>query len=231
VPSGPSKAAQPTGAAAWAVVVAGGSGTRFGGYKQFMALAGREVVDWSLEAASRACAGVVLVVPAEVLEGYVGRASAVVAGGPTRAQSVRSGLQAVPSEARVIVVHDAARPLSGPQMWTAVISAVEAGADGAIPCIPVLDTIKQREEDGRLVTLERARLLAVQTPQAFSAAVLRAAHAGGGEATDDAALVEAIGGRVVSVPGEAGNIKVTAPFDLAVAETLMAVRAPAGGYL
>jgi 2-C-methyl-D-erythritol 4-phosphate cytidylyltransferase len=236
VPSGPSEAGytseagHPTGATAWAVVVAGGSGTRFGGYKQFMALAGREVVDWSLDAARRACAGVVLVVPAQVVEEYAGRAAAVVAGGPTRAQSVRSGLRAVPSEARIIVVHDAARPLSAPHMWVSVISAVEAGADGAIPCIPVSDTIKQREDDGRLVTLERARLLAVQTPQAFSAAALRAAHAGGGEATDDAALVEAIGGRVVHVPGEVSNIKVTAPVDLALAETLMAVRAPAGGF-
>jgi 2-C-methyl-D-erythritol 4-phosphate cytidylyltransferase len=215
----------------WAVVVAGGSGTRFGGYKQFMALAGREVVDWSLDAAGRACAGVVLVVPAEVLERYAGRASAVVAGGLTRAESVRSGLRAVPSEARVIVVHDAARPLSAPGVWAAVIAAVDSGADAAVPCVPVSDTIKRREDDGRLVTLERAHLLAVQTPQAFCAASLRAAHAGGGDATDDAALVEAIGGRVVSVPGEVSNIKVTAPVDLALAETLIAVRGPAGRAL
>ncbi len=219
----------PTGASVWAVVVAGGSGTRFGGYKQFMTLGGREVVDWSLDAANRACAGVVLVVPAEVLERYAGRASAVVAGGRTRAESVRSGLRVVPPEARVIVVHDAARPLSAPQLWAEVIAAIESGADAAVPCVPVSDTIKQRQDDGRLVTLERASLLAVQTPQAFSAASLRAAHAGGADATDDAALVEAIGGRVVSVPGEVSNIKVTAPVDLQVAETLMAVRAPAGG--
>jgi 2-C-methyl-D-erythritol 4-phosphate cytidylyltransferase len=214
--SGPPEAGHPStpGATAWAVVVAGGSGTRFGGYKQFMTLAGREVVDWSLEAAHGACAGVVLVVPAD---------------GTTRAESVRSGLQAVPLEAGVIVVHDAARPLSAPQLWRSVIAAVEAGADGAVPCVPVSDTIKQRQDDGQLVTLERARLLAVQTPQAFSAAALRAAHARGGEATDDAALVEAIRGRVVSVPGEATNIKVTAPVDLALAETLMAVRTAAGG--
>ena len=114
-------------------------------------------------------------------------------------------------------------------MWASVIAAVAGGADGAVPCVPVSDTIKQRQDDGRLVTLERARLLAVQTPQAFSAAALRQAHAGGAEATDDAALVEAIGGRVVSVPGEASNIKVTAPADLALAETLMAVRATTGG--
>jgi 2-C-methyl-D-erythritol 4-phosphate cytidylyltransferase len=233
VPGGPPEAGRPAsrGATAWAVVVAGGSGTRFGGYKQFVTLGGREVVDWSLEAAHKACTGVVLVVPADVVERYTGRASAVVAGGPTRAESVRAGLRAVPPEAGVIVVHDAARPLSHAQLWASVIAAVEGGADGAVPCVPVSDTIKQRQDDGQLVTLERARLLAVQTPQAFSAAALRAAHAQGGEATDDAALVEAIGGRVVSVPGETSNIKVTAPVDLALAETLMAVRATAGGVM
>ncbi len=210
-------------------MVAGGSGTRFGGYKQFMIVAGREVVDWSLEAASKACAGVVLVVPGEALDRYSARASVVVAGGPTRAESVRHGLGAVPSDAGVIVVHDAARPLSTPGLWASVIAAVHDGADAAIPCLPVSDTIKQLQDDGRLVTLERARLLAVQTPQAFSAQALRAAHAGGGEATDDAALVEAIGGRVVSVPGELSNMKVTAPVDLALAETLLSARAPTWG--
>jgi 2-C-methyl-D-erythritol 4-phosphate cytidylyltransferase len=229
VPSGPPEGGHLPGATSWAVVVAGGSGSRFGGYKQFMTLAGREVVDWSLQAAAKACEGVVLVVPAAAVERYAGRASFVVAGGPTRAESVRAGLRAVPPDAGVIVVHDAARPLSPPQMWASVIAAVAAGADGAVPCVPVSDTIKQRQDDGRLVTLERARLLAVQTPQAFSATALRRAHAGGAEATDDAALVEAIGGRVVSVPGEPSNIKVTAPADLALAETLMAVRATMGG--
>jgi 2-C-methyl-D-erythritol 4-phosphate cytidylyltransferase len=229
VPDGPAEAFPPGRASAWAVVVAGGSGLRFGGYKQFMMLAGREVVDWSLEAARRACAGVVLVVPPEVLDKYADRASRVVAGGPTRAESVRAGLRAVPPEAHVVVVHDAARPLSSPRTWAAVIAAVRQGAEAAVPCIPVSDTIKRREEDGRLVTLERARLLAVQTPQAFLAAALRAAHSGGAEATDDAALVEATGGKVVSVPGEETNIKVTNRHDLALAETLMAVGAPGNG--
>jgi 2-C-methyl-D-erythritol 4-phosphate cytidylyltransferase len=229
VPDGPAEAGLPDGAGAWAVVVAGGSGSRFGGYKQFMLLAGREVVDWSLEAAQRACAGVVLVVPPDLLDKYSDRASFVVAGATTRAGSVRAGLRAVPPEARVVVVHDAARPLSSARMWAAVIAAVVQGAEGAIPCVPVSDTIKRLDDDGRLVTLERARLLAVQTPQAFLAAALRAAHAGEGEATDDAALVEAIGGKVVSVAGEQTNIKVTNRHDLALAETLIAVEAPAGG--
>ncbi|MGD0809159.1 MAG: 2-C-methyl-D-erythritol 4-phosphate cytidylyltransferase [Acidimicrobiales bacterium] len=228
MPDGPAEADRPSGTTTWAVVVAGGSGARFGGYKQFMLLAGREVVEWSVEAAARACAGVVLVVPADWVQNYLGRADHVVAGGPTRAASVRAGLQVIPDDAQVVVVHDAVRPLAGPRTWASVIAAIEEGADGAVPCVPVLDTIKQRQDDGKLLTLERAKLVAVQTPQAFSAASLRAAHAGEGEATDDAALVEAMGGRVVTVAGEPRNIKVTAPDDLALAEMLLSLK-PAPG--
>jgi len=208
----------------WAVVVAAGNGARFGGHKQFALLAGRQVVDWSLEAARRACGegNVVLVVPPELVGSCQGRASQVVAGGQTRAESVRAGLAAVPQHAEVVVVHDAARPLSRPQTWQAVIEAVAQGADGAVPCVPVADTIKQRQADGRLVTLRREDLLAAQTPQAFRAGVLRSAHAGGGDATDDAALVEAMGARVVSTPGDPGNLKLTTRLDLALAEAALA---------
>lgn len=215
-------------ATAWAVVVAAGGGTRFGGYKQFAALGGREVLDWSIETARAACSGVVLVVPKEVLDCYGDRADLVVAGGPTRTSSVAAGLSAVPSHAEVVVVHDAARPLAGRRIWEGVITAVLAGADAAVPCVAVADTIKQRDEDGRLVTLDRARLLASQTPQAFSAQALRRAHAAAAadkrQATDDAALVEAIGGHVVSVEGDISNLKLTRPLDLAVAETLLVAR-------
>lgn len=228
MPSGPAEADRPNGTTAWAVVVAGGSGARFGGHKQFMLLAGQEIVEWSLQAAARACAGVVLVVPTDWVEKYSGRADHVVAGGPTRAASVRAGLQVIPGDVRVVVVHDAVRPLASQRTWASVIAAIEEGADGAVPCVPVLDTIKQRQEDGKLMTLDRARLVAVQTPQAFSAPSLRAAHAGEGEATDDAALVEAIGGQVVSVAGEPDNIKVTAPHDLALAEFLLSLKPGVG---
>ncbi|MGH9104774.1 MAG: IspD/TarI family cytidylyltransferase [Acidimicrobiales bacterium] len=213
---------------AWAVVVAGGSGARFGGYKQFALLGGREVVDWSLEVASRACQGPVLVVPRDLVGRYRGRSPVVVAGGATRPESVRAGLLAVPAEAEVVVVHDAARPLASVRTWGSVIAAVLAGAEAAVPCVAVTDTIKQRQEDGSLLTLERGRLVASQTPQAFSAEALRAAHAAGGEATDDAALVEAIGGRVVEVPGDPANLKITSPADLVVAEALLA--GAASGY-
>jgi 2-C-methyl-D-erythritol 4-phosphate cytidylyltransferase len=141
-----------------------------------------------------------------------------VEGGATRSKSVRNGLAAVPDDADVIVVHDAARPAAGVALFRAVIDAVRAGADAAFPGVPVTDTIKRVDGDVVVETIDRAALVAVQTPQAFSAAALRAAHAGGGEATDDAALVEQAGGRVVVVPGHAANRKLTTPDDLAALE-------------
>jgi 2-C-methyl-D-erythritol 4-phosphate cytidylyltransferase len=214
---------------AWAVVVAGGTGSRFGGPKQFADLAGRPLVSWSLATARQACAGVVLVVPAEGPPGGPARswdADRVVPGGGTRSQSVRAGLTAVPATAEIVAVHDAARPLARLELWQAVLDAVAAGADGAIPAAPVTDTVKEVGPGGRLVTLDRSRLVAVQTPQAFRAEVLRRAHLAGLDASDDAALVEAAGGRVVLVDGPADNLKVTSPMDLVVVAALAAGVAP-----
>ena len=143
------------------------------------------------------------------------------AGGATRSASVRAGLAAVPPGAEVIVVHDAARPLASPALWAAVLDAVLAGADAAIPGVAVPDTVKRVAGDLVVDTLERGELVLVQTPQAFRAEVLRGAHASGADLSDDAALVEAAGGRVVVVPGEPGNLKVTGPLDLDVAAALL----------
>ena len=206
----------------WGIVVAAGSGQRFGRPKQFALLGGKRVIDWSLDAARAACDGVVVVLP----PGVPGDTGALaVEGATTRSGSVRAGLSRVSSDAEVIVVHDAARPLATPALFRAVIAAVEAGADAAIPALPVRDTIKQVAGEQVLGTLERAGLVAVQTPQAFRAVVLRAAHDGANnEATDDAALVEAAGGKVVIVAGDAANLKLTEPDDLVVAEALLAER-------
>jgi 2-C-methyl-D-erythritol 4-phosphate cytidylyltransferase len=216
----------------WSIVVAGGSGHRFGGLKQFSDLAGRPVLEWAVQACRPCSAGVVLVVPdpatlgADVLDSH--GADLVVAGGGTRADSVRCGLTAVPDEAEVILVHDAARPLASPDLFAAVIAAVTGGgADGAVPGIPPSDTIKTVDESGQVTgTLDRDRLVAVQTPQAFRAGVLRRAHDGAPVtgATDDAMLVESMGGTVRVVPGEPGNLKITGPDDLAAAERLLAAR-------
>jgi len=204
----------------WAIVVAAGEGRRFGQPKQFAVLGGRPVIEWSLEASRSVARGVVAVVP----ESFVGSpgvgkgADRVMAGGPTRASSVRRGLAAVPENADVVVVHDAARPLASRELFRAVVEAVAAGADGAIPGIAVADTVK-RVRNGRVVeTLDRSELVAVQTPQAFRAEALRRAHAASPEATDDAGLLEALGLSVAVVPGEYHNLKLTSPEDLAIAE-------------
>ncbi len=209
---------------AWAIVVAGGSGARFGGAKQFNVLGGRRVVDWAVLAASSACDGVVLVVPPD----QVGRVAldvqpdVIVAGGASRSASVRAGLTQVPDGVDVVVVHDAARPLAHPGLFAAVLEALAAGADGAVAAVPVADTLKRVGDDGAVVeTVDRSGLWAVQTPQGFRLDVLRAAHAGEPEATDDAGLVEAAGGRVVVVAGDRRNLKVTDPADLALLEALV----------
>jgi 2-C-methyl-D-erythritol 4-phosphate cytidylyltransferase len=213
--------------AVWAIVVAGGSGTRFGDAvpKQFLELSGLRLMDWALASASAACDGVVAVLPAAHVAATLPSDVTPVAGGPSRSASVRAGLAAVPDDASVIVVHDAARPLAEVILFERVIAAVRAGADGAVPGVFVADTVKRVDPSGHVVeTLDRAALRAVQTPQAFAADVLRRAHAGGGDATDDAALVEAAGGKVVIVEGDAANLKITGPDDLVRAEALLTRR-------
>jgi 2-C-methyl-D-erythritol 4-phosphate cytidylyltransferase len=137
-----------------------------------------------------------------------------VAGGATRSDSVRAGLAAVPDDATIICVHDAARPFADASLFDRAVAAVVAGADGAIPAIAVTDTIKVVADGVVVATPDRATLVSVQTPQAFRADALRRAHAGADTSTDDAALVEAIGGRVVVVDGDVRNRKITHPDDL-----------------
>jgi 2-C-methyl-D-erythritol 4-phosphate cytidylyltransferase len=194
----------------WTIVVAAGSGARFGGPKQFSMLGDRRVLDWSVETAGSSSTGVVVVLPAADAEREGG-----VAGGETRSESVRCGLAAVPADATIICVHDAARPFASAHLYREVIMQVHAGAEGAIPVLPVTDTIKQVNSQNIVVaTPDRSSLVAVQTPQAFRASVLRAAHASSPEGTDDATLVEAMGKQVVVVAGEVMNRKLTAPEDL-----------------
>ncbi len=216
-------------AGVWSIVVAAGSGRRFGQPKQFSLLGGRPVLEWAIDVCRPVSSGVVLVVPADGSspQREAHGADVVVTGGPTRAESVRRGLAAVPDGAAVVLVHDAARPLASASVFEAVVDAVtRGGADGAVPGLAVSDTVKTvTEVDGVrhvTATLDRRNLVAVQTPQAFRAEVLRGAHregaASGLEATDDAVLVEAIGGRVRVVPGDPGNFKITTPDDLWAAE-------------
>jgi 2-C-methyl-D-erythritol 4-phosphate cytidylyltransferase len=195
-----------------AIVVAGGRGERFGGQKQFAKLGGRTLAAHSVEQSRSVADFVVVVVPEDYLGDGEG-ADLVVTGGATRSDSVRAGL-AVCDDAQFIVVQDAARPLASTQLFVAVLAAVRAGAAAAIPGVTVSDTIKQVAGGVVVSTPPRDQLVAVQTPQAFQAEVLRRAHASAGVATDDAGLVEALGESVVVVAGERTNIKVTNPEDL-----------------
>jgi 2-C-methyl-D-erythritol 4-phosphate cytidylyltransferase len=206
-----------------AIVVAAGRGDRFGAPKQFLELAGTRLVDRAVDACTRAGAAVVVVLPADVAwDGPP--VHAAVAGGATRSDSVRAGLTALPATVEVVVVHDAARPLASAVLFDAVIAAVRGGADAAVPAVPVADTLKRVDGPRVTETVTRDDLVAVQTPQAFRIDALRAAHASGGSATDDAALVEQRGGCVVVVPGEVANFKITSPTDLELAAAVLAAR-------
>jgi len=165
----------------WAIIVAAGEGRRLGAGrpKAFVGFRGRVLLAPAIELVEdhAAVAGVVVVVPdgweepATVLaeELAAGKVRAAVAGGATRARSVAAGLAEVPDGAGVVLVHDAARPLASPELVTRVLAGLAGGADGAIPVVPVPDTIK-RVRGGEVVeTLDRGELCAVQTPQAFLA--------------------------------------------------------------
>ena len=200
-----------------AVVVAGGRGVRFGGPKQFSVLGYETVAARSVRVSRSVADFVVLVVPDEY-DGPGEGADAVVPGGDTRAASVRAGLKALP-DCDIVVVHDAARPLASGALFRAVIAAVSSGeAGGAIPGLRVTDTVKRiANRDGQSIvvgTIDRSELVTVQTPQAFRRDVLERAHHTLSDATDDAALVEAMGGVVVIVSGEVSNLKITDPSDL-----------------
>ena len=196
------------------IVPAAGAGERLGADvpKAFAVLGGKPMLEWSLEVLREVCDRVVVAVPADRVS-----PPDMVAGGATRSESVRNALAAAP-EATIVVVHDAARPLVSVDLVRRCLDALE-GYDGAIAAAPVTDTIKEVDGVRVVRTPDRARLWAVQTPQVFPAEVLRRAA---GDATDDAALVEAMGGsvRVVEAPRE--NLKVTTPLDVRVAEMLLA---------
>jgi 2-C-methyl-D-erythritol 4-phosphate cytidylyltransferase len=203
------------------IVPAAGRGERLGGVvpKALTLCAGRPLVEWSVGVLRAVCDRVVVAVPPGHETG-----PDRVTGGASRSESVRLALAAAP-EATVAVVHDAARPLVTRTLVEACIAAIaDDGVDGAVAAAPVSDTIKEADGEGRVVrTLDRSRLWAIQTPQVFPADVLRRALEAGdlAGATDDASLVEALGGviRLVEAPRE--NIKVTSRVDLLLAESLL----------
>jgi 2-C-methyl-D-erythritol 4-phosphate cytidylyltransferase len=212
-----------------ALVVAAGLGERLGSGrpKAFVMLAGRPMLEWSVAAlrASASIGQVVVALPEgyEAPEGTLG-----VAGGEQRSQSVRKALAAAgPGDA--VVVHDAARPLLTPALVETVLSSLADGVDCAIAAARVADTMKEADASGIVErTLDRSGLWAVQTPQAFRREALERALDVDDEilagATDDAWLIERLGGRVRVVESPSENLKVTTPFDLRIAELLLSER-------
>jgi 2-C-methyl-D-erythritol 4-phosphate cytidylyltransferase len=210
----------------WAVLVAAGRGERLGGDrpKAFARLGELPLLAEPLRRLDESgwIDEIVIVAPdgweepAILLAEELGasKVSAAVTGGETRTASVRAGVAEVPEEADVIVVHDAARPLVTDDVVGRVIGALAEGFDGAVPGLLVRDTIKRVERDVVVETLAREGLVAVQTPQAFVASVLRACVESTHASTDCAALVERGGGRVKVVPGDERLLKVTTRADL-----------------
>jgi 2-C-methyl-D-erythritol 4-phosphate cytidylyltransferase len=214
-----------------ALILAAGSGERFGAGrpKAFVELAGRPLVQWSVDALSqlREIEQIVVAMPPDV---PAPAGVSVVGGGSVRSESVRLALAAAQAGDPVLV-HDAARPLLTVELAQATIRALEADEtiDGAIAAVPMSDTVKRVTGGVVAETLDRSELWAAQTPQVFRRAALERALDVPDEvlaqATDDAWLIERAGGRVGVVRASSENLKVTTPLDLAVAEMLLASRA------
>jgi 2-C-methyl-D-erythritol 4-phosphate cytidylyltransferase len=211
----------------WAVLAAAGSGERLGADrpKAFVRLGDRPLLGESLERldSSEWIDAIVVAAPPGWEEPAIllaeelgcGKVSACVAGGATRGESVRNGLAEVAVDAAAVVVHDAARPVVPDDVIERVVAALGDGWDGAVPALPVADTVKRVDGERVVETLRRDELRAVQTPQAFVAPVLREAFAGDvAAASDCASLVEARGGRVRIVDGDPRLLKVTDAADL-----------------
>ncbi len=221
-------------ASCWGVVVAAGRGERFGGDrpKALLELADTALVVHAVRALrDGGCTGIVVAAPADLIsvvaELFPEPDVVVVGGGSARLRSVRAALQKVPDDARWVLIHDAARPLTPVAVVTAVRTALTDGAKAVVPVLPVVDTIKAVDGDGVITeTLDRAGLRRAQTPQGFERDLLvRAldqASRAGQEVTDDAAAVAALGVPVRTVPGDERGLKITTPADLVVAEALLA---------
>ncbi len=197
----------------WGLLLAAGRGTRFGRKKHNVEVGGIPI--WQQSERALLDGGVDRLI-------IVGDFDGAVPGGDRRRDSVASGLEAISDRAGLVLIHDAARPLVTADLVRRVIDRLLIGdVAGVVPAIPIRDTLKRIAGDIVLETVDRADLVAVQTPQGFDLETLRAAHAASGaDATDDASMVEAIGGTIAIVGGDPANLKVTYPEDLVVAEAL-----------
>jgi 2-C-methyl-D-erythritol 4-phosphate cytidylyltransferase len=211
-----------------AILVAGGSGERLGAGvpKAYVEVGGRTLLQHAIDlfTAHPRIRDVIVVVPPGDSGPYAGVTA--VPGGATRQESVAAGLRGLGADVDLVLVHDVARPFVPPTVIDAVLAALDGGAEAVVPVVPIHDTVRRVGSDGALAeTVDRSTLVAVQTPQGFVREVLVAAHEQAGrDATDDAGLVEAMGRRVVAVPGAEDGFKITTPLDLARAETVARLR-------
>jgi 2-C-methyl-D-erythritol 4-phosphate cytidylyltransferase len=225
-----------------ALIVAAGRGERLGDRvpKALVTVAGKPMVSWCLETVGQLeeVTEVIVALPAESIAESMGRlhGATCVAGGAVRSSSVRAALAAAP-ESAVVLVHDAARPLTSSAVFRRALEQLErSGADAVVVAAPLADTVKEVAPDGRSVrrTLDRSHLWAAQTPQVFRRATLQRVLEAASEetlaaATDDAWLVERAGGVVEVLPCKEPNFKITTPTDLRLAEVLLSERGAGGG--
>jgi 2-C-methyl-D-erythritol 4-phosphate cytidylyltransferase/2-C-methyl-D-erythritol 2,4-cyclodiphosphate synthase len=210
-----------------AIIAAAGSGERFGATlpKALISLGNRTLIEHAVAALAPVASEIVICAPAgyeKQIQELVGDDITVVVGGTTRSDSVRAGIAALSGKSKYVLVHDAARALATTDLAQRVLTSLEKGEVAVIPGLELIDTVKSVDVSGHVIaTPERASLRRVQTPQGFELAILKKAHESAAEATDDGALVEALGHKVLIIKGEERAIKVTTPADLATALSIL----------
>ena len=210
-----------------AIIAAAGSGERFGATlpKALITLGNRTLIEHAVAALAPIASEIVICAPAgyeKQIQELVGNDITVVVGGTTRSESVRAGIAALTGNNKYVLVHDAARALATTDLAERVLAALKKGESAVIPGLDLVDTVKSVDASGHVsATPDRASLRRVQTPQGFDLDVLKKAHATGADATDDGALVEAIGHKVLIVNGEERALKITTPADLATALSML----------
>ena len=206
-----------------AIIAAAGSGIRFGADipKALIQLGNRTLIEHAVAAVSPTVDQVIVVAPASHLSQFqalLGSSVTVVVGGQTRSESIRAGLAVVQSDTKYVLIHDAARALATTDLANRILVELQKGEAAVIPGLPEVNTVKSVDKNGYVIsTIERSQLRNVQTPQGFELSALLSAHAANGEGTDDAALVESAGHKVLVIAGEEQALKITTPSDLAAA--------------
>ena len=210
-----------------AIIAAAGSGERFGATlpKALISLGNRTLIEHAVAALAPIASEIVICAPTgyeKQIQDLVGAGITVVTGGTTRSDSVRAGIAALTGESKFVLVHDAARALASTQLAKQVLAALEKGEVAVIPGLELIDTVKSVDTRGHVTsTPNRTTMRRVQTPQGFDLEILKKAHASGADATDDGALIEAIGKKVLIIKGEERALKITTPADLATALSML----------